>query len=173
MKIKNIIYFLGLVFILMEATPIAAQKNDEGNEYALKANFLCRFIDYVYWKDTPKNGPFKIAILEESPIASSLYDLPKNKKINITEYNSLNEITFCHILFVPYNCTYNIETIISKFSGKPVLIVTERNGYGKKGAHVNFVIVDNKVKFEVNLKAINKAGIGISSFLLQHAIIVQ
>jgi hypothetical protein len=38
---------------------------------------------------------------------------------------------------------------------------------------MNFVMMDNKLKFEVNLKAINKAGIGISSFLLQHAIIVR
>jgi hypothetical protein len=38
---------------------------------------------------------------------------------------------------------------------------------------MNFVMVENKLKFEVNLKAINKSGIGISSFLLQHAIIVQ
>ncbi|MDI1305958.1 MAG: YfiR family protein, partial [bacterium] len=79
----------------------------------------------------------------------------------------------CNILFVPYNCTVPIETILAKFSGKAVLIVTEQNGYGKKGAHMNFVLVDSKLKFEVNLKAINKAGIGISSFLLQHAIIVQ
>jgi hypothetical protein len=29
---------------------------------------------------------------------------------------------------------------------------------------MNFVMVENKLKFEVNLKAINKVGIGISSF---------
>jgi hypothetical protein len=29
----------------------------------------------------------------------------------------------------------------------------------KKGAHMNFVMVENKLKFEVNLKVINKVGI--------------
>jgi hypothetical protein len=29
----------------------------------------------------------------------------------------------------------------------------------EKGAHMNFVMVENKLKFEVNLKAINKVGI--------------
>jgi hypothetical protein len=38
---------------------------------------------------------------------------------------------------------------------------------------MNFVTIDNKLKFEVNIKAINKAGIGVSSFLLQDAIIMQ
>ncbi|MFV5690904.1 YfiR family protein [Flavobacterium sp. LT1R49] len=157
----------------MGGNPIVAQENAGGKEYALKAAFLYRFIDYVNWKDYSKNQAFKIAVLEQSPITASLLEMPKNKKIDIKEYKNLDEISFCNILFVPYNSTIPIETILSKFSGKPVLIVTERNGYGKKGAQMNFVIVENKLKFEVNLKAINKSGIGISSFLLQHAIIVQ
>ncbi|MFV5697087.1 YfiR family protein [Flavobacterium sp. ZT3R17] len=173
MTLKNHIFFWGVIIILMGGNPIAAQENAGGKEYALKAAFLYRFIDYVNWKDYSKNQTFKIAILEESPITASLLDIPKTKKIDIKEYKNLDDISFCNILFVPYNSSIPIETILSKFSGKPVLIVTERNGYGKKGAQMNFVIVENKLKFEVNLKAINKSGIGISSFLLQHAIIVQ
>ncbi|MFV8368758.1 YfiR family protein [Flavobacterium sp. LB2R40] len=173
MKTKNHILILGVFFMLMGGNTISAQENTEGKEYALKADFLYRFIDYVYWKNYSKKQTFKIAILEESPITSSLRILSKNKKIEVKEYKELKELGFCNILFVPYNCTIPVETILSKLSGKPVLIVTEQNGYGKKGAHMNFIMVENKLKFEVNLKAINKAGIGISSFLLQHAIIVQ
>jgi hypothetical protein len=157
----------------MGLNPISAQENAVANEYSLKADFLYRFVDYVYWKEYSKKQTFKIAILEESPITTSLLNVTKNKKIEVKEYKNLNDLRFCNILFVPYNCTIPIETILAKFSGKPILIVTEQNGYGKKGAHMNFIMVENKLKFEVNLKAINKAGIGISSFLLQHAIIVQ
>ncbi|MFV8464196.1 YfiR family protein [Flavobacterium sp. LB1P62] len=173
MTLKNHIFFWGVIIILMGGNLIVAQENAGGKEYALKAAFLYRFIDYVNWKDYSKNQTFKIAILEGSPITASLQDIPKTKKIEIKEYKNLKDISFCNILFVPYNSTIPIETILSKFSGKPVLIVTERNGYGKKGAQMNFVIIEKKLKFEVNLKAINKSGIGISSFLLQHAIIVQ
>lgn len=157
----------------MGINPTSAQKKVMEEEYILKAGFLYRFIDYVSWKDYSKKQTFKVAILEQSPITEALLNIPKNKKMEIKEYKNLNEITSCNILFVPYDCSYRIETIISKFSGKPVLIVTERNGYGKKGAHMNFIIVNSKLKFEVNLKSINKDGIGISSFLLQHAIILQ
>jgi hypothetical protein len=173
MTLRKRIFFLGIIIILMGANPMPAQENAGGKEYAIKADFLYRFIDYVHWKNYSKSQTFKIAILEESPITTSLIDITKNKKIEIKEYKTLNEVGFCNILFVPYNCTVPIETILAKFSGKPVLIVTEQVGLGKKGAHVNFIYIENKLKFEVNLKAINKAGIGISSFLLQHAIIVQ
>lgn len=157
----------------MEGTSMTAQKKIKIEEYELKATFLFRFIDYVYWENNSKNKLFEIAVLEESLITDPLTHISKDKKVNIKVYKNLNDLGFCHILFVPYNSSYSIETILAKFSGKPILIVTEQNGYGRKGAHVNFVTVENKLKFEVNLKAINKSGIGISSFLLQHAIIIQ
>ncbi len=173
MILKNQLCYLLLLFTMMSGNQISAQEEAGGKNYALKAEFLYRFVDYVYWKNYSKEQTFKIAVLEDSPITSALLNTVKNKKVDIKEYKNLRDIRSCNILFVPYNCSVPIETITSNFSGKPVLIVTERNGYGKKGAHMNFVMADNKLKFEVNLKAINKAGIGVSSFLLQHAIIVM
>jgi hypothetical protein len=173
MILKHYLFYLILLVTMTGGNQISAQEQAGGKDYALKADFLYRFVDYVYWKNYSKEQTFKIAILEDSPITTSLLKATKNKKIDIKEYKTLKEIRSCHILFIPYNCTVPIETILSNFSGKPVLIVTEQNGDGKKGAHMNFVLMENKLKFEVNLKAINKAGIGISSFLLQHAIIVQ
>ncbi|WP_413999821.1 YfiR family protein [Flavobacterium sp. W1B] len=171
MTTKRRIFFLGVIFIIMVGNILSAQEN--ANEYEMKAQFLYRFIDYVSWKNYSKNQLFKIAVLDQSPITPLLTAITRNKKIEIKEYKNLNEIESCNILFVPYNSNISIEAVLSEFSEKPILIVTERNGYGKKGAHMNFIMIDNKLKFEVNLKAINKSGIGISSFLLQHAIIVQ
>ncbi|MFQ3173813.1 MAG: hypothetical protein ACI87N_001793 [Flavobacteriales bacterium] len=173
MILKQPLFYLVMLIALAGGNQISAQEEPGGKDYALKADFLYRFVDYVYWENYSKEQNFKIAILEDSPITASLQRMTKNKKIDVKEYKNLKEIRSCHILFIPYNCSIPIETILSSFSGKPVLIVTEHNGYGKKGAHMNFVMMDNKLKFEVNLKAINKAGIGISSFLLQHAIIVR
>lgn len=170
MKIR--IFLLGLIIMLLGTNPTIAQESVEGNAYAMKADFLYRFIDYVRWKNYSKSQTFKIAVLDESPITPLLINIAKNKKIEVKEYKDINTIGSCNILFIPHNSNTPIETIISKFMDRPVLIVTEHDGYGKKGAHMNFIMTDNKLKFEVNLKAINKSGIGISSFLLQHAIIV-
>lgn len=164
---------MGVVIILMVGNSLSAQDNAGGKDYELKADFLSRFVDYVYWKDYSKNKPFKIAVLGESPITAALLTTTKNKKMEIKEYKNLNDLGYCNILFVPYDSTIPIEKITSFFSSKPVLIVTEQLGSGKNGAHINFVYIENKLKFEVNIKAINRVGIGISSFLLKHAIIVQ
>ncbi len=121
---------------------------------------------------------FDFAVLEDSPITSQIAIIAKgkkvkNKRITVKQYSSLEDISSCHILFVPATCSVPIETIIEKFSGKPVLIVTEQEGAEKKGAHINFLISENKLKFEINQKAAENNGIEISSQLLQHATVVD
>jgi hypothetical protein len=177
MLFKNTRSLLIIFFFLVRLIPIYAQ-DPQLREYELKAAFIYRFIDYVDWENSSDNATFDIAVLGKNPITSSLINISKDKKvkgktITVKEYQTLDEIGFCNILFIPDKSPYNIEKILSKYEGKPVLIISENEGYGKKGAHFNFVMVENKLKFQVNLKAIKRSGIIISSFLLQHAIIVD
>jgi hypothetical protein len=173
MTLKHYLFYLIILFTLTGTNRVSKKGESGRKDYELKSEFLYRFVDYVYWKKLSKEQSFKIAVLESSSITVSLQGMAKNKKIDVKEYKNLKEIRSCQILFIPYNCTTPLETVVSNFSSKPVLIVTEKKGCGKKGAHINFVTIGNKLKFEVNIKAINKAGITVSSFLLQHAIIVE
>lgn len=171
--IKNQLLFLGIMVCLMGANPMMAQKKIKVDEYVLKAKFLYAFINYVNWDSIAKNGEIKVAIIGESPITPTFMNINKNKKIKINEYQDLYEITNCNIVFVPSDCTYRLYTILSKFSKKPVLVVTEKTGYAKSGAHINFVVIQDKLKFEVNLKTLKETNLKVSSVLLQHAIIVK
>jgi hypothetical protein len=147
-------------------------------EYPLKAAFLYRFIDYVEWSNNNNDPTFNIAILGGSPIVSSLNEiaankLAKGKRMNIREYENLSDITSCQVLFVSKNARAPIETIISKMSDRPVLIVSEQNGFAQKGAHINFFFSESKLKFEVNIKSATRVGLKLSSQLLQHAVLVD
>lgn len=172
MTLKNHLCILSAIILLMGGNTITAQKSARVKEYDLKAAFLYRFVDYIDWGGNSKNKLISIDILGECPIAKSLTDITNSNKINVKVISNLNE-RGCNILFVPKNSPIPIETILSVYSKKPVLIVSEQKGYGHKGTHMNFVIVDDKLKFEINLGALKKAEIGISSFLLQHGIIIE
>jgi hypothetical protein len=177
MLFKNTKGLVLIFFFLATLIPLHAQ-DSQIREYELKAAFIYRFIDYVDWENASENETFDIAVLGKNPITSSLINISKDKKvkgktITVKEYQNLDEMGFCNILFIPDKSSYPIEKILSKYEGKPVLIISENEGYGKKGTHFNFVMVENKLKFQVNLKAIKRSGIIISSFLLQHAIIVD
>jgi hypothetical protein len=53
------------------------------------------------------------------------------------------------------------------------LTISEAPNLAEKGSAINFVILNNKLKFEINRNSIYKAGIKISAQLLKLAIIVD
>ncbi|MBO9698900.1 MAG: YfiR family protein [Sporocytophaga sp.] len=146
-------------------------------EYSLKAAFIYRFTEYVDWEGMPKEEEFKIAILGDTPLTRNLINIAENaevgnRKINVEEYDNLNEIDECQILFVSRESSVPLQAILHKFEGKETLIVTEKEGYGEKGSCINFFLSESKIKFEVNLEAVEKAGLAVSSQLLQHAVVI-
>jgi hypothetical protein len=147
-------------------------------EYKLKAAFMYNFIQYIDWNSaTPGSNEFIIGIIGHSDIDEPLHEIAlsktgSDKKIIIRHFNTPEEITFCHILFIPRETPIPLNAILAKVP-KGTLTVSEKRGYARQGTAINFVLVDNKLKFESNLKALNASGLKASSQLLKLAIIVS
>jgi hypothetical protein len=173
---RIILFFLtGILLAVTSAFYIPQQSDQE--EYNLKAAFIYRFTDYVDW-GTINDENFTIEILGESAITAPLKEIVKDKKIknksvDVKEYHDINDIGQCEVLFISKTYSGSIESVLSKIGDKAVLIITEQKGDAEKGTHINFLISENKLRFEINLKAITKTGLHISSQLLQHAILVN
>jgi len=178
MRIKKYI-FLFVTAIIIAAGSSFRPATADTQEYILKAAFLYRFTDYVDWGGSNTGEDFTIAVLGKSGITDPLIDIAKKKKaqgkrIVIKEYNDINDVgDDCQILFVSNYYKVGIEAIVAKLNPKPILIVTEQTDACVKGAHINFLVSDNKLKFEINMNAAAGVGLKISSQLLQHAILVN
>jgi hypothetical protein len=177
MIIKKIILFI-LTGVLLTGSSFDIPEPSNVEEYAIKAAFIYRFIDYVEWSNYDGDRPFNIAILGNSGITRPLMEIASDKKakdnrIIVKQYNDVNSIGSCQILFVSRNSDIPVESIISKMEDKPLLIITEQKGACEKGAHINFLISENKLKFEVNLTTVSRSGLKISSQLLQHASVIM
>ena len=174
---RNFRLFTALLFFTACSFTIWAQI-DKASEYNLKAAFIYNFTRYIGWKDESGENDFIIGIIGTSPINDPLGEIVKtetvdNKKITIKRFSKPADISFCHILFISQNAGVALDDILAKTSGKSTLIISEQNGYAEQGTALNFVIVNNKLKFEANVKAINSAGLTASSQLLKLAIIIK
>jgi hypothetical protein len=49
--------------------------------------------------------------------------------------------------------------------GKPTMIIAEREGLHKKGAAMSFIVINNKLKFDINMKELEKRNLKISAQL--------
>jgi hypothetical protein len=147
-------------------------------EYNLKAAFVYNFTRYIEWDKSTIGNEFTIGVIGPSPISQPLGDIARSKtvndkKITIRQFNKPEEINSCNMLFISGNAPYSLNEILAKVPQKGMLTVSEKNNYASKGTAINFVIVEDKLKFEANVKTINSAGLTASSQLLKLAIIVE
>ena len=66
-----------------------------------------------------------------------------------------------------------LEKINKKLQGKQVLTVGDTAGFARQGVCINFILVDGKLKFEINPKALARADLNMSSQLLKLGVLVE
>ncbi|MCP4582467.1 MAG: YfiR family protein [candidate division Zixibacteria bacterium] len=152
------------------------------SEAVIKAAFLERFTRFIEWPeeaeidDTTK--PFIITVIGENPfgpILSEFYSSSKirNKEVEIRYISKPGEISDCHLLFISGDEEDSLVNTLNIVSGKPVLTVSDTEGFAEQGVHINLYIADEKVRFEINETAIRNSSINVSSHLLSAAKIVK
>ena len=145
----------------------------------LKASYIYNFTKYINWPDKYKEGNFVIGVLGTSTFYNDLTALLSTKtvgsqKFEIKSYTNAESVTgICHILFVPAENSGMLPDVVKKMKGKSTLIVTEKPGLAKQGAAINFVVENNKQKFELNKSNIEKYSLKVSSTLTSLAIAVE
>jgi hypothetical protein len=168
--------FISLLMLLLMVGICYGQT--EAEESNLKAAFIYNFTRFIEWEPAAIADEFVIGVIGTSSIDEPLEEISKTrtvntKKIIIRHFEKIEDLDNCNILFIPKAVKVPIQEIIAKTEKKNILLISEKQGYASKGSSINFVIIDNKLKFEANMKAINSAGLKVSAQLLKLAIIVN
>ena len=170
--VKNLSFII--LFTLISGFTVAQNKNREAD---LKAVFIYNFTRYIEWDSSDSSDNFIIAVIGSSPVTASLNEIANsyavnNKRIIVKVFGRPEDIGNCQVLFIPQKLPWSLSSILDR-ADKGVLTVSEQEGYASRGTTFNFVLVNNKLKFEANLKSIVAAGLKVSSQLLKLAIIIQ
>jgi hypothetical protein len=78
----------------------------------------------------------------------------------------------CHVVFIDKSKSGEFEAVNTKVKGKGTLVITDKAGLGEKGSGINFKNIDNKLKFELNQKAIEASNLKVSGSLTSMAILI-
>ncbi len=85
----------------------------------------------------------------------------------------MRDIAGCHILFVGHSANDRFQDLSGAISKLPILTVSDLNGFEERSGMINFKNVKNRMRFAINLKAAQQAGLKISSQLLKLAIATE
>ena len=171
--------FLIAAFILISSGFSFQQPAKDDTNARVKAVFLYSFTKYIEWPDNYQEGNFVITVYGGSAsLITELKNITSTKtlgtqKFEIKSASSIDAIGKTHILVIPQESTYKINEILARIKGKSTLLVTEKSGMAKQGSAINFVVVDNKQKFELNKSNAERYNLKVSSNLSSLAIAVE
>ena len=176
-----------ILCITLFATFVAATAQNDRAIIRVKSVFIYNFTLYIDWPESYKTGDFVVGIFADSKnmaetnaMYSELQNMAKTKKagsqpFKIKLFKNVSEITKTHILYVPRGASPQIENIIKQINSNDfkTLIVTDMEGLAKKGSAINFVLINQRQKFELNEKNATKYELKVAAKFKNLAILVE
>lgn len=151
------------------------------SEDQVMAAFLYNFARYVEWPKAAfdlEDMPVKICMLNSRAFGEVVSQTVSGKSVGerevvVAQTSSLRDLAGCHILFVGSDDFANQAETIAALRDRSIFSVSDREGFASAGGIANFFRADNRVRFEINPAAAQKAGLKVSSKLLRLAKLVN
>jgi hypothetical protein len=160
---------------------VVAENENSVGEYQVKAAFLYNFTQFTDWPATnfsTASAPIVIGIVGEDPFGSIMDDVVSgevvgNHPLVIRRLRARDNLLGCHVLFISRSEQAQLPAILIQVKGHPILTVSDISDFAQQGGIVGLLLVNKKVKMEINQAAAIEAGLQISSKLLRLATIVK
>ena len=173
-----LVALLGL-FVLARGQALSAAEPATSKEYQLKAGFLYNFSKFVQWpagRFADERSDIVISVLGDDPFGGELDKVVKDRvvggrAISIRRIVSADDIAGSHIVFVASDAEPLLGESIHGIPG--VLTVGESPGFAARGGIITFIVVEEKVRFEINQGSAEKAGLKLSGQLLKLATAIR
>lgn len=161
----------GVAALLLLGNP-GVQAEHRADEYHVKAAFLFNFAKFVSW-DGASGQAIVIGIAGDDPFGAILDATVRGKTVGgrlyeVRRFASGEQVQGCHILFVSSSEKRRFRDLVRQ-AGPGVLTVGEIPQFVREGGIVGFYLEGNRVRFQINAKAAEDAGVRIHSQLMSLA----
>jgi hypothetical protein len=151
------------------AAPAAAQVD----ERALKAAYLFNFIQFTQWP-VPPDEPFRLCVLGTTPLDEQLAKLEgkpvlSGLHVSVRHVAPKDSFAGCHALYVDDSQRSQVDDVLNRLAGAPVLTITDSDGLADKGVMIEIHKREARLGFEVNLKVARRANLNFSARMLKLA----
>lgn len=160
--------FLGAASPMAEVAP----------EYAIKAVFLYNLLKYADWPPgSPLSDPSKpvvLAVVGDDPFGALIDEAVRDRTVRgrpivVVRAPDLKSIKSVHVAFICASEAARANQLVRVLAERSALTVGDTSGAAHGGVVVNFVMVQGRVRFDVNQTAAKRSGIDLSSHFLKLA----
>ncbi len=151
------------------------------NEYQVKAAYLLNFARFVEWpaEVLPPSAPLEIVVVGDyDPFEGALEEALRGKSANghsiLLRHQRWNDtLTPYQIVFISASEEPHLQQILSSLRNDSVLTVSDIDRFSLRGGVIEFRMVGNRVRFDINRSPAIAGHLSISSKLLSVARAVQ
>jgi uncharacterized protein DUF4154 len=179
-RLRVSLYLLLALWIVLNGGVGARAESSAPTVHRVQAAFLFNFAKFVTWPDEAfqRDGDsLIIGVLGEDPFGSILEETIRDKtiagkKLVVKRFVRVQDAANSHILFLSSSEESHVSQTIKALEKTNVLTVSDMEQFTDYGGMVAFTMEDQKVHFNVNVEAVERAGLKMGSQLLKLARIV-
>jgi hypothetical protein len=172
---------LSLLSVFCGCTPAVHSQTIATTEYDLKLAFLFNFAKFVEWPPDAfpnEKAPIILCVFGTDPFGRALDEIVKGKTASNREFAirrtmKPEDLRGCQIIFISDAERERLNEVLESLKRSSVLLVGESDGFAQRGGCIQFYLEDNKVRFSINVDAVQRARLTVSSKLLALARIVH
>ena len=176
MDVLNRLRATAVASVLIGALTPATASAQQTLEPDVKAAFLYNFTRFIEWPG-PAAGtsvPFRLCVVADSAMEQAIKravegEVVDGRPLVMTLPQSPQEAGECQMLFVGRTEHGRADSLLTAVRDLPVLTVGDSPQFFEHGGAIQFVLVDNRVRFDVHLPHAQRARLKISAKLLRVA----
>jgi hypothetical protein len=140
-------------------------------EVKVKAGLVFNFAKFGTWPAMGVDSPIVLCVVGAEAIATVLADTARGVSITghaleVRRPETTGSWRACHVLFVGESASAPGAEGIRAIRKQPILTVSDGKGFSRSGGVIEFYIQDGRMRFIINLDALDRAGVRLSSRLL-------
>jgi hypothetical protein len=163
--------------VFLAALLLAALLNAQVlDERAIKVAYVFNLTKYVEWPNP--SGALVVGFVGDGPMGEALEKMLNGKSVDSRSIRILlspddQALKRCDVLYVAYGSPQKVHATLEQLRGRGVLTIGDTEAFPRDGGMVGLVRAGDKVRLQINLGAVQGAGLKISSRVLDLAVIVH
>ena len=177
-KVEKVFILLCLLLFSFSTSAFTAPKNGKKslNSVNVQAALIKNFTHLIEWPQntTAKNNAiFSLCIHRSKTLEQQFKDIFTDKKIKGRPVNIQNvdseSLNTCDLIYMTADSKASMARILSQANQLGVLTISAQDGFGQQGTHINFYENEQRMAFELNKHALDRAGFQVSAQLYHYA----
>jgi len=145
----------------------------------VKAALLINFVKFTEWPAQAANtGPRVLCVVGDDRVAAALTyavrgQSGEGRSLTAARIRPDADARGCHLLFVSDGALRTSRGVLDSVRTLPILTVSDASRFAQSAGMIELYVENNRMKFAVNVQAVERSNLRISSRLLSWATIVR